>query len=272
MNKTIFNVLAVCLFLFQAGISHGQIQVTNTQTPQQLVQNILMGFGVTASNIKVNGSTATAATILGNATYFSNNGTTFPIASGVLLTTGNGVGAIGPNNAAGYTNNTPATSSVTSDPHLSNIANGTVRNGIVLEFDFIPSGDSISFNYMFGSDEYPEYSPSQYNDAFGFFLWGPGISGPHALAGYPSGGANIAVVPGTSTPVTINNVGPSSNTTYYRNNQGGAAYGNALQYDGTTTLLSANASVQCGQTYHIKLAIANVSDQAYDSGGKFIHI
>lgn len=246
--------------------TYSQIGVTNTMTPNQLVQNVLLGFGVTASNIMVNGSIANANNMFGNATYFTAGTTTFPIPSGVLLTTGNGVAAIGPNTSGSFTNNNPATANVSTDPHLNAIANGSVTNGIVLEFDFVPAGDTIAFNYMFGSDEYPEFSPSSFNDAFGFFLWGPGISGPYTLGGYPAGGANLAVVPGTSTAVTINNVGPSSNTAYYQNNLGGAAYGTAIQYDGTTTLLTANASVICGETYHIKLCISNVGDQSYDSG------
>lgn len=262
-TKNLFSALTL---LFVSAVSFGQITVQNTQTPNDLVQNVLLGFGVTASNITVNGSPVNANNLQGNITYFDDNGTTFPIPSGVLLTTGNGVGAIGPNTSGSFTNNTPATPIVSADPHLNAIASAAPTNGTVLEFDFVPSGDTISFNYLFGSDEYPEFSPSSFNDAFGFFLWGPGISGPYVLAGYPAGGMNLALIPGTSTPVTINNVGPSSNVAYYVNNLGGAAYGNAVQYDGSTTLLSANASIQCGQTYHIKLAICNVGDQAYDSG------
>lgn len=248
--------------------AYGQIGVANTMTPNQLVQNVLLGFGVIATNITVNGSVANANNIFGNATYFTAGSTSFPIPSGVLLTTGNGIAAIGPNNSGSFTDNFPATPMVSSDPHLNAIANGSVTNGLVLEFDFVPSGDTISFNYIFGSDEYPEYSPSSFNDAFGFFLWGPGISGPYVLAGYPAGGANLAVIPGTSIPVTINNLGPGAGQypAYYQNNLGGAAYGTAIQYDGTTTLLSSNASVICGETYHIKLCISNVGDQAFDSG------
>lgn len=258
------------LLTFGAGIflSNAQITVTNTQTPSQLVQNVLLGFGVTASNITVNGSLANGNIVQGNVTYFDASSTTFPIPTGVLLTTGNGIGAIGPNNSGSATNNTPATAVVSSDPHLNAIANAGVTNGVVLEFDFVPAGDTISFNYIFASDEYPEFSPSSYNDAFGFFLWGPGISGPYTLAGYPAGGANLAVIPGTTTPVTINNLGPGAGQypQYYVNNLSGAAYGTAVQYDGSTTVLSSNASVQCGQTYHIKLCISNVGDYAYDSG------
>ncbi len=254
---------------FFSSASFSQIDVQNTLTPEQLVQNVLLGFGVTASNITVNGTAMNAQMLQGNATFFDDNGTTFPIPSGVLLSTGNGVAAVGPNNATGLSNNVPATSMVGGDVHLNAIANGAVQNGIVLEFDFVPAGDTISFNYLFGSEEYPEFAPpvsSGFNDAFGFFLWGPGITGPYALAGYPAGGANIATVPSTTTPVTINNVNPVTNAAYYQDNAAGAAYGNAIQYDGTTTTLSANASVQCGETYHIKLCICNVTDTGWDSG------
>ena len=263
MTKKLILGFAALIISFA---STAQITVQNTMTPEQLVQNVLLGFGVTASNITVNGTAVNAQTVQGNATFFDDNGTVFPIPSGVLLSTGNGIAAIGPNTSGSFTNNTPATPNVSSDPHLTAIASAAPTNGIVLEFDFIPAGDTISFNYLFGSDEYPEFSPSTFNDAFGFFLWGPGIAGPYALAGYPAGGENLAIIPGTTTPVTINNVGPSSNVAYYVDNLGGAAYVDAIEYDGTTTLLSANASVICGETYHIKLAISNVGDQSYDSG------
>lgn len=265
--RSIIIALSALLTL-SVGVSFSQIAVTNTQTPTDLVQNVLLGFGVTANNITVNGIAANANLVQGNATYFDAAGTTFPIPSGVLLTTGNGIAAIGPNNSGSLSNNNPATPNVGTDPHLNAIAAGTVTNGIVLEFDFVPSGDTISFNYIFGSEEYPEFSPSSFNDAFGFFLWGPGITGPYALAGYPAGGVNLAQIPGTTLPVTINNLGPGAGQypQYYLDNQNGIAYGPAIQYDGTTTVLSANASVQCNQTYHIKLCIGNVLDTGWDSG------
>ncbi len=256
------------LVLFTGTQVFSQITVANTQTPAELVQNVLLGFGVTATNITVNGTPLNATNIQGNVSFFDATGTAFPIPTGVLLSTGNGIAAIGPNNSGGFTNNSPATPSVATDPHLISIANAAPTNGVVLEFDFIPSGDTISFNYIFASEEYPEWSPSTFNDAFGFFLWGPGITGPYVLGGYPAGGSNLAIIPGTTTPVTINNLGPGATQfpQYYTDNLGGAAYGTAIQYDGSTVTLSANATVQCAQTYHIKLAISNVGDQALDSG------
>ena len=256
------------LMIFSLGAAFAQpISVATTQTPQQLVDNVLLGFGVTAFNVTINGNPALANTAQGNVGYFTNTNPLFPINNGLILTTGNASAAVGPNSGTSFTNNNPPTSSVSTDPHLNDIAAGSVTNGVVLEFDFIPSGDTLNFNYMFGSDEYPEFSPSSFNDAFGLFLWGPGISGPYVLAGYPNGGANIATIPG-GIPVTINNVGDANNTQYYVFNEASSTltYGDAIQYDGTTVLLTAAASVQCNQLYHIKLAISNVGDQSYDSG------
>jgi gliding motility-associated-like protein len=263
LKKIFFTII---LFSLNSLFTYAQSILVNTaQTPSQLVNNVLLGFGVTASNITINGSPVNANTPVSNITSFTNNNPAFPFSAGMLLTTGNGIGAQGPNNSTSFTNNNPPTTNVSTDPELNALAAGTVTNGTVLEFDFIPSGDTMSFRYIFGSEEYPEFSPSSFNDAFGLFLWGPGISGPYAQAGYPAGGANIAIIPG-GIPVTINNVGDASNTAYYVFNDNGSTYGTAIQYDGTTVVLTAAASVQCNQTYHIKLAISNVGDQSFDSG------
>ncbi len=260
----------ILFFLFCANLilRAQNIAVTSTQTPQQLVNSVLLGSGVTASNITINGVAGMANTPFGNIGYFTNANGAFPMTSGIILTTGDAIGAVGPNSSINSTN--PGTSqSVSFDPDLNAIANGSIENGVLLEFDFIPAGDTLIFNYLFGSDEYIEYAPpnnSSFNDAFGIFLWGPGISGPFAFPGYPNGGANIAVIPG-GIPVTINNINQVTNSQYYVFNEFPQdTYGDAIQYDGTTVKLTAAASVQCNQTYHIKFAIANVLDQAYDSG------
>ena len=150
------------------------------------------------------------------------------------------------------------------------ISGGTINNAAVLEFDFVTTGDSIKFRYVFGSEEYPEFVCS-FNDAFGFFLSGPGISGP-----YTNGAINIALLPDGITPVTINNVNngdnnnpndpfcPAVNPQYYVNN----ATGTTVVYDGFTVVLEAKRAVQCGETYHIKLAIGDALDQAYVEWGR----
>ncbi|WP_233502925.1 choice-of-anchor L domain-containing protein [Putridiphycobacter roseus] len=236
--------------------------MTSTQTPQQLVTNVLAGTGITVSNVEFNASTALAQVAQPQIGFFSAVGTTFPIGSGLILATGNAALAVGPNNSGSATDNT----GVAIDPNdadLDAISNSTYNNEAILEFDFVPIGDSLEFKFIFASEEWHEFSLG-INDGFAFFLSGPGIAGP-----YSNGGENIALLPGTTTPVTMFNVnngtsntGPCVNCQYLVDNTGGLD----VQYDGHTVVLTAAATVQCGQTYHIKIAIGDASDQALDSG------
>ncbi|HRN98547.1 MAG TPA: choice-of-anchor L domain-containing protein, partial [Flavobacterium sp.] len=251
----------ILLITFSA---RAQLVGTNTQTPAQLVQNVLLGGGVTVSNVTFNGSAIMAGQIRDQASFF-NTGiipTNIGLQSGILLTTGKGTVAIGPNNSGSTTD--PTDSPMGGDADLLQIATGSINTKAVLEFDFIPLGETVTFQYVFGSEEYLEWVGSDYNDVFGFFLSGPGIAGP-----FSNGAVNIAVLPTTPpTPVSINNVNNVSNPLFYVNNGTGTtpAVNTSIQYDGFTTVLTATATVQCGQTYHIKLAIANVGDPSLDSG------
>lgn len=256
LKKQLFLIIST---LFIGCNTFSQIAITSTQTPSDLIQNVLLGNGVVATNITYNGSAVNAGVVQTNVTNYDATGTTFPIANGVLLTSGAGTGASGPNDSDSDTDATGT--SVVTDADLQAIAPNTITNGVILEFDFVATGDSVSFQYLFGSEEYPNNYGGSFYDVFGFFLSGPGLAGP-----YSNGAVNIATIPGTSTPMSILNLNPGTNVAYYVDNVGGAAYGNAIQYDGTSIVLSAGAALECGETYHIKLAISNVGDQAYDSG------
>ena len=163
-----------------------------------------------------------------------------------------------------------------SDPDLLDIANSvpgmigesfsvnSVNDGCVLEFDFVAAGDTVSFNYVFGSDEYETWINTQYNDVFAFFLSGPGITGPYdSPAAFPDGAVNIAGVPLTDPilPITISSVNSGTNSEYYVDNQGGTD----VCINGYTVPFKAEYPVECGETYHIKLAIADGSDTALES-------
>ena len=232
--------------------------VTNTSlSPAGLVQNVLLGSGVTVSNISYNG----AAISIGQ---FDGSACNVGLASGVVMTTGTvintgaGDGPHGPNNngGSGFDNGTAGLGL------LSNLIGGTATyNAAVLEFDFVPYSDTVRFNYVFGSEEYPEYVGSQFNDVFGFFISGPGIlAGQQNIARLPNGQA-----------VAINNVNAGANAAFFVNNgDGSQAPMNGsptfIQYDGFTKVLTAESKVQCGQTYHLIIAIADVGDGILDSG------
>ncbi len=257
--KVTVLLLSICLNT----ILFSQISVTQTESPLDLVNNLLTGSNVIISNITYNGSSSNAQnpqTMIG---HFNNNGSSFPITEGIVMATGDAILAVGPNTTGGSTNNNGVTIPDPSDPDLAAISTAIMYNECILEFDIIPTGDTLIFNYIFASEEYHEFSTSYYNDAFGFFISGPGISGP-----YTNGAENIAIIPGTTLPVTMNNLnngssntGPCINCAFLIDN----ASGNDLQYDAHTSTLQASVSVQCGETYHIKLAIADAGDQAYDS-------
>lgn len=256
-----------------ATVTHAQLQVSTNLTPQQLVQDVLAGGCVNITNVSFNGQANPSTARPGSGSFLNGAATNLGLGAGIILSSGPVNEISGPAN--GFQSGT-LSPNYTSDADLQSITGVGINNASILEFDFIPSGDSISFRYVFGSEEYPEFVCSQFNDAFGFFLSGPGISGP-----FSNNAVNLAIIPGGNVPVAINTVNSGSpgagyqasgcaqadinwqsNSQYYVNN----ANGSTVVYDGFTVVLTAKAAVQCGQVYHIKLAIADASDSSYDSG------
>lgn len=192
---------------------------------------------------------------------FLSNGSNIGLNNGIVLATGKVTGAMGPNNTASYGDCFNINPNFF-DPQIMSIEPKATYDGCILEFDIIPVCNTLQIKYVFGSEEYPEFVGSQYNDAFGFFISGPNPGG----GSYSS--LNIARLPNL-TPVAINNInngsanaGPCSNCGFYVNNTNGAT----VQYDGFTTPLTASVDVTPCNTYHLKLAIADAGDCDYDSG------
>jgi gliding motility-associated-like protein len=252
-------IISLTTILLSSIDSFAQIQVTANPTPQQIIDQI-SGQGVTISNVtRICPNNASG--------LFSNGATTnLGLDAGAVLTTGRAVDVIGSNgswpfpptdastnhNAAGY-------------QPLQVIAGSTTYDACRIEFDFTPSCSNIQIKYIFGSEEYRQWVGSSYNDAFAFFVTGPN----------PQGGTynnrNIALVPNTTSPVTINtinngtnNTGPCVNCAYYVNNGNGAA--GSTSFNGFTTPLTAQIDVVACQTYKMILAIADGGDGTLDSG------
>ena len=258
--KRIFTLCS--LFLFNYYQSIAQLTIDNTTlTPTYLVTNVLVGGGVSVSNVKFNGSVAAALAPNVQAGQFTGP-TSIGLSNGVILGSGNVQLADSDNNSSGATLG-PPTGTPAVDPDLNALSGLTLYDEAVLEFDFVPAGDSLIFKYVFASEEYLEWCGSGFNDVFGFFLSGPGIAGP-----YSAGGINLAVVPSTTTPITINTINNVTNPTYYVDNGTGStpAINLYIQYDGHTVVMTAKAAVNCGDTYHIKLAISDAGDGVLDSG------
>lgn len=169
------------------------------------------------------------------------------------------------------------------------IAPENYYNAAILEFDFVPVTSFVEFKYVFGSEEYDDesgsafginYNCSGYNDKFAFLLSGPGISGGQ---GYQNDAINIARLSNNS-EVGINSVnngsvgssGGSPSAAKCLAANGAWTNGSptpefngtidGTELNGNTNILTATyTSLIAGQTYHIRLLIADAKDGAYDS-------
>ncbi len=239
-------VLLCVLFFRGSTLLQAQINIDQTYTPLELVEDIFIAAGdcQLVENFTYAGDANSVA-------YFNGGGGTL-FDEGILMSTGFAATSNNPGGAGFFSS---GNSSGGTDPDLASISSVGVNDACIFEFDFIPQSDFVQFNYIFASEEYPEYAGTAYNDVFGFFLSGPGIAGPYA-----DGAINIATLPGSGIPVSINTVNNTTNAAYYVANTG-----NQFVMDGYTVPLVAEATVIPCETYHIKIAIADGSDSIFDS-------
>ena len=262
-NRGVCWVMVLLLSSLCVSISHSQINVAGNQTAAALASK-LAGQGVVILNPVLNCPSQANG-------FFNSNELQPGFDSGIVLTTGraatsgtsygvNGYSALLANN----NNGTPG------DAMLDALAGQPTLDACSLEFDMKPLGDTLSVDYVFSSEEYISAVCGPYNDAFAFFISGPGITGMD----------NMALVPGTDIPVTINSInngvpgstgaianctvmGPGSPfTSYYLDNSNG----NWLTHKGLTTVLKAMHPVDKCSTYHFKIVIADAGNPYYDSG------
>lgn len=231
--------------------SKAQLIVSATSNAGILVNNIV-GSGVQVTNVTLNCNGSASGT-------FSSSGSNIGISSGIILATGSVSEAVGPNNSAGGSifGNTGCFESNPSffDQNLLSIEPEAKFDGCALEFDVKPVCNTLNINYVFASEEYPEFVGAGYNDAFGFFVWGPNPGGGSYT------GTNITRIPGTGIPVAIDNINGGSFSQHYVDNSGGST----IQYDGFTKPLVASINVTPCNIYHLKLAIGDAGDCLYSS-------
>lgn len=244
--KRIKIPFVLILLLFSTSQLNAQMTYSGVSDIQTLITNI---FGVQCqgvSNVTIQGTTAQLARF--------ENGASLGVNSGLVLSTGYPTYAtMNSANFSSYNMGMPGDNDIIVYGNLSGQGYASY-DAVSVQFDFTPAvTDTIRFNYIFASEEYPEYSNSPYTDRFLFLVSENG--------GTPT---NIAQVPGTNTAVEINSVNQLMNNQYYQENLSGpnSAY---FVFDGYTVPLQAKFFAQVGSTYHIKLVISDVSDGVYDS-------
>lgn len=237
MRKAILFVLLFAItFQVQA-----QLFIDNTYSIEEMVVDFFDNTCVTPSNITTTGTEASVA-------FFDAGGTDLGVQAGIFISTGNVFDAIGPNNSSA----TGQAMGIDGDADLNTLLGANTFDAVTIEMDILPSESVLDFSYVFASEEYPEYVGSAFNDVFAFFVSGPGLNGQE----------NIALIPGTTQPVAINNVNANSNSSYYVDNTDGIY----IEFDGFTTNMTAQVQVVPNETYHVKIVIADAMDAIFDSG------
>jgi hypothetical protein len=268
-TKTASFLAFACSFLIILPLG-AQISIDQSFTPSELVNNILVGSGVQVSNVTFNMQPGDSINnqigkINGPSQFFEFDEAIAMATGDVMVFEGGLAGSVDLN--------------ISGDADLSQLmlVSASANNCAILEFDFVPNFEFLTVQYVFGSLEYPAFTCSGFNDVFGFFVSGPGISGP-----YSNNSVNIALIPDTDVAVGINSVNSGDpgfqspqyclmanpnfvqDSIYFVENDPPLA--GDIQFPGMTVPLSANIILQPGETYHIKLAIADAMDTAFDSG------
>lgn len=259
--------LYIFFILLSYNVSAQYIEVTENLTTTELVENVLVASScANVSNISVSNSHD-----FGDGKsfgYFSANGSQFPFSEGIILTTGKASSAVGPNGS--ILSEGPTSWGGDSDLEQALNVNNSI-NATVLEFDFLPLGDKISFDYIFASEQYltnPSANQCNYTDGFVFLLKRANSNDEYQ---------NLAVIPNTNIPVKVNTVRgtgtlcPPANEQYFDAFNG---YDYPTNYNGQTIALTAQSEVIPNELYHIKLVVADQGNNYYDSaiflsGGSF---
>ncbi len=187
-------------------------------------------------------------------------------------TTSAGAAILGPNDSPSVSGLVSGAFSV--DPQLATVDAGAGYDTAALQLEVTPGGSYLKFSFVFASDEYPEFVCTIFNDAFGFFIRRKGTSTWQ----------NVALLPGTSTPIAVNTINggvcgadynpgtaaPSFNLSnsalYVNNGDGSTPLNNShLQYDAFSIPIVVDAAVTAGATYEVKLVIADSGDANWDS-------
>jgi len=260
------NFYLLLLFVTIQSVKAQYITVDGNQSVEDLIENILINSScANVSNITVSGWTFTNGTSYG---YFNRGSSSFPFQDGVIITNGRATSAVGPNTS--LLSEGPTNWGGDLDLEQAINESGSI-NATIIEFDFLPFANKISFDYIFSSEQYlsnPNANQCNFSDGFAFLLKEVGSQDQYT---------NLAVIPGTAIPVKIPTVRgsgticPPANEIYFDAFNGNE---HPTNYNGQTKILKAQSNVTPGVLYHIKLVIADQGNNLYDSaiflgGGSF---
>ncbi len=185
---------------------------------------------------------------------FKDSTNSIGIEKGFLMTTGSVFKSLGPNDLTGATS--------ANSYYMANNIPVAMMDGelgafdpCILSFDVVPEKGTLFFEYVFASEEYPEYL--QFDDAFGIFIKGPLVDSTK----------NYAEIVDTDGTISVSQINQEQNQgSFNLNDNPEKTKFKIWQYDGFTNKMSKGINVKPGETYSVTLIIFDVIDNIYDSG------
>ncbi|WP_170228821.1 choice-of-anchor L domain-containing protein [Polyangium fumosum] len=211
-----------------------QLAIQTTNDPDALATALLSSTSaITITSVVYSGAAAAAGTY-----------TEGPqgIADGALFTTGSAESALPPSDSPSTSTNNNLGGDALCNALIPGFTSFDATK-LTITFDLAPNFDGISFQSIFGSEEYPEFVGSNFNDVYGVYLNGTQIA-----------------FDASGDPITINGPFFSSGAVIVEPATG-------TEYDGSTELLTTQAPLAGGSTGNVlEIVICDAGDQILDSG------
>jgi hypothetical protein len=253
MKKYYFTSLVALFFVLQFGKSFSQAITINTTTytPSQLATNVF-------SNSSCNAISNVISSSGNGVAYFQNSNPNFPLQSGIVLSSGNASQIVGANTTIS------SVGSGLSDANLATtLGISDFTDASFLSYNFIANSSSLSFDYLFASEEYGAFQCS-FSDGIAFILTDlvTGIS------------TNLAIVPGTTLPISTNTIRnilyntscPSANPQFFGSYNAATPISiSGTNFNGQTIKMTANGNVIPNRAYKLKIVVADRQDSIFDS-------
>jgi hypothetical protein len=203
----------------------------------------IFGPGVTVLSASYSGDSSASGIFSGGDTIAP--GAT-PADTGVILSTGR---ADDYTNASGEANQSTSRSTDTSGqdgtPDFDAAAGASTFDASYLDVSFIPDAEVMTMQFIFSSEEFPEYQSSVYQDVVSVWVNGEQVQ--------------LELGSGTATP---DNVSSTTNQNFYLDN---ATDAYNTEMDGLTVTMTLTMNVNPDEVNTLRIGIADVGDSVYDS-------
>ena len=245
---------------------------TTLYSVEELVTDVLIDSECNQS-FNISSSTGSDFGSTNGIGYFESNGSSWPFENGLIMTSGDVANAVGPESGVISDGDYNWPGDADLEAYIPGLNAGDTNNASILEFNFVPVSNNISFDFIFAAEEYGTFQCT-FTDAFAFLL-----------TDSSGNTTNLAIVPGTTDPISVltvrdgqyNDSCESVNEEWFADYYGPGGLPpltSPTNFLGHTEVMTAQSNVTPNELYTIKLVVADDGDTLYDSavfidGGSF---